>query len=68
MVEVLSEFVLVRLEPLDWEDDAAFGKKFGVEEYPAILLLDCKAETKIGAIGDVPPEEVAAGLRKALAR
>ena len=68
MVEVLTEFVLVRLEPLDWEEDAAFGKKFGVEEYPALLLLDFKAEARLALVGDVPPEEIAAALRKALGR
>ena len=68
VVEVLSEFVLVRLEPLDWEEDAAFGKRFGIEEYPAILLLDWQAEKKLGVIGDVPPEDVAKGLREALTR
>ena len=66
MVEVLTEYVLVRLEPLDWEEDAAFGKKFGIEEYPALLLLDWKAEKKLGAVGDLSPEEVATGLRAAL--
>ena len=65
MVKVLTEFVLVRLEPLDWEEDAEFGKKFGVEKYPAILLLDWKGEEKLGVIGDASPEEVASGIRKA---
>jgi hypothetical protein len=68
VVELLPEFVLVRLEPLDWEEDAAFGKKFGVEEYPALLLLDHDVEKKLGIVGDVPPEKVAEALRKALAR
>ena len=68
MVEVLTGFVLVRLEPLDWEEDAAFGKKFGIEKYPALLLLDSSGERKLGAVGDVSPEEVASAFRGALAR
>ena len=68
VVKPLSEFVLVRLEPLDWDEDAEFGEKFGVEDYPCLLLLDSKGEKKLGVIGDVSPEEVAAGLLKALGR
>jgi len=68
VAKLLTEFVLVRLEPLDWDEDAEFGRKFGIEEYPALLLLDSKGEKKLGAIGDVSAEKVAEVLQGALAR
>ena len=68
MVKLLSEYVLVRLEPLDWDEDLKFAHGFGVKTFPSILLLDWTGERKLGVIGDVPPKEVAAGLREALGR
>ena len=65
---MLTEFVLVRLEPLDWDEDAELGKKFGIEEYPALLLLDWSGKTKLGEIGDVSAEKVAEVLKSALSR
>ena len=67
-MKVLTEFVLVRLEPLDWDEDRKFGEKFGVTKYPALLLLDSKAGKKLGVLGDVSAEKVAEGLSKALGR
>lgn len=64
----LTEFVLVRVEPLKWEADREFGEEFGVTKYPAILLLDPTGEKKLGTVGDESPEEVAAALRRALGR
>ncbi|MHC4470453.1 MAG: TlpA family protein disulfide reductase [Planctomycetota bacterium] len=68
VVEVLPEFVLVRLEPLDWEEDREFAEKFGVRKFPALLLLDWQGKKKLGQLGDVSPEELAKGLRRALGR
>jgi hypothetical protein len=68
VVKELREFVLVRLEPLDWDEDREFGEKFGVEEFPAVLLLDWQGKKKLGVVGDVSPDEVAAALREALGR
>ena len=68
VVEFLTEFVIVRLEPMDWDEDAEFGKKFGIEKFPALLLLDWSGKTKLGEIGDVSAEKVAAVLKTALDR
>jgi hypothetical protein len=68
VVEVLTEFVLVRLAPLDSEEDAEFGQKFGIGKYPALLLLHWTGARKLGEIGDETPEKVAAALRSALGR
>jgi hypothetical protein len=68
VAKILSEFVLVRLEPLDWEDDRAFGAKFGIEEFPRLLVLDHAAKRKLGDLGDVAEKEVAAFLRRVLRR
>ena len=68
VAKLLTEFVLVRLEPMDWEEDEEFGRKFGVTKFPALLFLDWKAEKKLGAVGDVSAEKVAAALREALGR
>ena len=68
VVEFLSEFVIVRLEPMDWDEDKAFGAKFGVTEFPALLMLDSTGERKLGTIGDESPEDVAKALRTALGR
>lgn len=68
MTKVLTEFVLVRLEPLKWEADREFGEEFGVTKYPVILLLDPAGEKVLGRVGDETPEKVAAALRSALTR
>lgn len=68
VVRVLRDFVLVRLEPMDWEEDRTFGERFGVTDFPAVLLLDWQGKRKLGVVGDDSPEEVADGLRKALGR
>jgi hypothetical protein len=68
VAKLLTEFVLVRLEPMDWDEDKAFGERFGLTEFPALLFLDWKAEKKLGAVGDVSAEKVAAALGKALGR
>jgi hypothetical protein len=68
VARLLTEFVLVRLEPMDWEEDKAFGKKFGVTGFPALLLLDWRGEKKLGVVGDASAEKVAAALREALGR
>lgn len=65
---MLTEFVLVRLEPVEWEEDASFGKRFGVEKYPALLALDWKGEKALATVGDESPGKVAATLRAALER
>lgn len=66
VVKVLPGYVLVKLQPLAKEEDLELAEKFGVEEFPAVLLLDWTGEKKLGVVGDVSPEEVAATLRKAL--
>jgi len=68
VVGPLSEFVLVRLEPMDWDEDLEFAHRFGVKEFPCLLLLDWKGEKKLGVIGDVSPEEVSKGLGEALGK
>ena len=68
VVKLLTEFVLVRVEPMKWDDDKEFGAKFGVTKFPALLLLDSTAGKKLGVIGDVSAEKVAEELRKALGR
>ena len=68
VAKLLTEFVLVRVEPMKWDDDKEFGAKFGVAKFPALLFLDWKAEKKLGTVGDVSAEKVAAALRKALGR
>lgn len=68
VTKLLTEFVLVRVEPMVWDDDKEFGAKFGVTDFPALLILDWKAERSLGTVGDVSAEEVAKALRKALHR
>ena len=68
VVGPLSEYVLVRLEPMDWDEDKEFAQRFGVENFPSLLLLDWTGEMKLGVIGDVSPEEVAKGLTNALGK
>jgi len=68
VAKLLTEFVLVRVEPMKWDDDKEFGAKFGVTKFPALLFLDWKAEKKLGTVGDVSAEKVVAALRKALGR
>ena len=68
VVKHLPGFILVKLQPLDREEDLEFADRFGVEEFPALLLLDWKGEKKLGVIGDVGPEQVAAGLRRVLGK
>jgi hypothetical protein len=65
VVKLLTEYVLVRLEPLDWDEDLEFAHRFGVKKFPALLLLDWTGKKKLGVIGDVSPEEVAEGLAEA---
>jgi hypothetical protein len=64
----LPEYVLVRLTPLDVDEDLEFADRFGIEEFPRILLLDPEGEKRLGECGDESPEEVADALRKALGR
>ena len=68
VAKLLTEFVLVRVEPMKWDDDKAFGKKFGVTEFPALLILDPTGKKKLGTVGDESPENVAKALKQALAR
>jgi thioredoxin-related protein len=68
VVKALTEYVLVKLEPLKRDADKELAKRFGVTEFPALLLLDPTGERKLGAVGDEPPEKVAAALREALGR
>ena len=68
VAEVLPEFILVRLEPLKWDEDRELGERFGITEFPSLLVLDSAGEKKLGEIGDVPEKEVAAFLRRMLAR
>ena len=67
-MEHLTEFVIVRLEPMDWDADREFGETFGVTEFPALLMLDPTGKKKLGTIGDESPEDVAAALKAALGR
>ena len=48
--------------------DRKFAESFGVTKYPALLFLDPEAEKKLGSVGEVSPEEVAAALRKVLGK
>ena len=68
VVKYLSEFVLVKMPPMKNAGDREFAEGFGVTEYPALLFLDPGAKRKIGSVGNVSPEEVAAALRKALGK
>jgi len=68
VAKVLTEFVLVRLQPMDWDEDREFGERFGITEFPSLLLLDPKGERKLGVVGDVSAREVETALRKALDR
>ncbi len=60
MVKHLSQFVLVKLQPMTVRKDLNYARRFGMEQYPAVLLLDWRARRKLGEIGDVPAEELAA--------
>jgi len=66
VAKVLSDFVLVRLEPMEWDEDREFGAKFGVTKFPSLLLLDATGTKKLGVVGDVSTEKVEAALRAAL--
>jgi hypothetical protein len=68
VVKWLPDFVLARMQPMDIDEDREFAASFGIEEFPRVLLLDPEGKVKLGDCGDVPPEEVAATLRKALGR
>ena len=67
-MEHLHDFVLVKLEPLMKRQDRDIARRYGVKRYPALLLLDWRAEKKLGVIGDVPAEEAAAALAGARRR
>ena len=58
----LSHFVLVRLKPVANAQHRRFAHGFGVEVFPSALLLDWKGEERLGWVGDVSEEEVAAEL------
>ena len=64
----MTEFVLVKLEPMKWDADLETAKEFGIEKFPVLLILDPSGEKKLGTVGDEPPEKVAAALRAALGR
>jgi hypothetical protein len=68
VVKFLPEFVIVRLEPMDWDEDREFGAKFGITEFPRLLVLDPTGSEKLGELGDVPEKEVAAFLRHVLGK
>ncbi len=68
VAEILPAFVLVRLEPLDWDEDREFAAKFGITKFPRLLALDPTAAKKLGDLGDVSEKEVAAFLRRILGR
>lgn len=68
VAKILTEFVIVRLEPMDWDEDRDFGARFGIEKFPRLLVLDPTGTRKLGDLGDVPEREVAAFLRGVLKR
>lgn len=67
-MRLLSNFVLVKLEPLKNEDHKAMAESFGIKKWPAVMVLDWMAKKKLGVVGDASPEEVAAELNKVLHR
>jgi len=62
---------MVKLKPMTNRRDRDYARKFGVDKYPAVLLLDWQAKRKLAEIGDVTPQELAAKLaevRKSVGR
>ncbi len=59
--KALSDFVLVRLEPMEWDEDREFGAKFS-----SLLLLDATPEKQLGVVGDVAAEKVESAPRAVL--
>ena len=68
VAEILPAFVIVRLEPMDWDEDREFAAKFGITKFPRLLALDSTGTKKLGDIGDVPEKEVAAFLQRLLGK
>ncbi len=66
VAKLLPRFVIVRLEPLAWDDDREFAAKFGITEFPRLLVLDATGKKKLGDLGDVPEKEIAAFLLRLL--
>ena len=64
VVKHLHDFVLVRLLPMKNAAHRQFAHDFGRTVFPGILFLDWRGTTRLGEIGDVSAEEVAAKLRE----
>jgi hypothetical protein len=68
VAKILPEFVIVRLEPVEWDEDREFGARFGITKFPWLLVLDPSGERKLGDLGDAPEKDVAAFLRAVLSK